>query len=120
MTVAILPYTLFLLGVVFAPVHTPHLSERFGRSAVYLVSIPLYALFILGSGLAKNFATLAICRFFAGLFGGPSLVLIEGTFADVWSANITVSYYGVLTLASFIGTGLGQFLLTVIWTEPQY
>ena len=51
-----------------------------------------------------------MCRFFAGLFGGPTLVLIEGTFADVWSADVTVTYYAVLTLASFIGTACGPLI----------
>lgn len=51
-----------------------------------------------------------MCRFFAGLFGGPALVLIEGTFADVWSADVTVTYYAILTLASFIGTACGPLI----------
>ena len=35
-------------------------------------------------------------------------MLIEGTFADVWSANTTVVYYSFLALASFIGTACGK------------
>ena len=48
-----------------------------------------------------------VTRFFAGLTGGPALVLIEGTFADVWSAESTVTYYVFLTMASFIGAAAG-------------
>jgi len=36
--------------------------------------------------------------------------LIEGTFADVWSARVTVSYYSFLTLASFTGTAAGPLI----------
>lgn len=108
-TVAILGLSLYLLGIAFAPVITPHLSERFGRSPVYRVSLPLFGLFILGAGLSKNFAGVAICRFLAGFFGGPCLVLIEGTFADVWPAHATISYYAVLSLASYVGAGAGMF-----------
>ena len=97
-------------GIVFAPIHTPHLTERYGRRPVYLVCVPIFALFILGASFSHSFAALLICRFFAGLFGGPTLVLIEGTFADVWSADVTVSYYSVLTLASFIGTACGPLI----------
>lgn len=39
-----------------------------------------------------------------------NLRLIEGTFADVWSAQVTVSYYSVLTLASFTGTAAGPLI----------
>lgn len=53
------------------------------------------------------------------------MVLIEGTFADVWSADVTVSYYAILTLASFIGTAcgplIGGFIVTLSggwrWTQ---
>ena len=107
MTSAILGLSLFLFGVVFAPIYTPHLSERYGRSAVYFVSLPIFALFILGAGYSKSFAALAACRFFAGFAGGPCLVLIEGTFADVWSARITVTYYSFLSLASYVGAAAG-------------
>lgn len=107
MTVAILGYSLYFWGIAFAPLFTPHLSERFGRLPVYLATFPIYLLFILGASFSKSFPALAVCRFFAGFFGGPTVVLIEGTFADVWSADAVVSYYSVLTLASFIGAAAG-------------
>ncbi len=108
MTVSILGFSIYLWGIAFAPIHTPHLSERFGRQVVYLACYPIFMLFILGAAVSKTFASLMVTRFFAGFFGGPCLVLIEGTFADVWSANVTVTYYGALTLASFIGAGAGE------------
>lgn len=74
MQVSILGLSLYLLGIAFAPITTPHLSERFGRQAVYLVSFPIFSLFILGASFSHSFAALAVCRFFAGFFGGPSLV----------------------------------------------
>lgn len=109
-TVATLGLSLYLLGIAFAPVTTPHLSEAFGRSIVYLISLPLFSVFILGAGLSQNFASLAVCRFFAGFFGGPCLVLIEGTFADVWPASTTGTYYAVLSLASYVGAAAGMSL----------
>lgn len=113
MTVATLGLSLYLLGIASAPIITPHLSERVGRSPVYLVSLPLFALFILGAGYSKSFGALAVCRFFAGFFGGPCLVLIEGTFADVWSAHITVTYYSFLSLASYVGASCGMLYVRV-------
>ena len=110
MTMAVLGLSLPLFGIAFAPIFTPHLSERYGRSPVYFVSLPIFALFILGAAYSSNFGALAVCRFFAGFFGGPCLVLIEGTFADVWPASSTVTYYSFLSLASYIGAGCGQSL----------
>ncbi|KAL8783674.1 MAG: hypothetical protein Q9213_004468 [Squamulea squamosa] len=112
---AVLGLSLPLFAIAFAPIITPHLSERYGRSPVYLVSLPIFALFILGAGYSKSFGALLVCRFFAGFFGGPCLVLIEGTFADVWSAHLTVTYYSFLSLASYIGAGCGQSQIRSFW-----
>ena len=120
MTTAILGLSLPLFGAFFAPIYTPHLSERFGRAPVYFCSLPPFALFILGSGWAQNWTTLAACRFFAGLFGAPSLVLIEGTYADIWAAQTTVTYYSFLTLASFLGTGFGPIINGFVFAAKDW
>ena len=51
-----------------------------------------------------------VLRFFAGLFGGPCVVNIEGTFADIWSAETTNTYYAFQGTAQFIGAGLGPLV----------
>jgi DHA1 family multidrug resistance protein-like MFS transporter len=107
MTKAISGYSLYLFGIFFAPIYTPHLSERYGRSIIYLVSLFVGGLFHLGAGQSQSFAALAVCRFFAGLAGGPCLVLIEGTFADIWSAETTNTYYAFLAVASYFGAATG-------------
>jgi MFS transporter, DHA1 family, multidrug resistance protein len=116
MPVAILGMSLYLFGIFFAPIHTPHWSERYGRKPVYIVSLFLCMLFILGASRSKTWGALAACRFFAGFFGGPCLVLIEGTFADVWSAAVTNTYYAFLASAANVGAGLGEFrcILTIL------
>ena len=109
--VSVLGFSLPIFGIFFAPIYTPHLSERYGRNPIYFTALPLFALFTLGTGLAQNFTTIAICRFLAGFFGGPLVVLIEGTFADIWEGKgRTVTYYSCLTLASFWGTGVGPLV----------
>ena len=110
MTTAIFGMSLVLFGIAFAPIITPHLSEAFGRVPVYMVSLPIFSLFILGAGLSQTFASLAICRFFAGFFGGWCLVLIEGTFADVWAEHATVTYYSILGLSSYSGAACGTLI----------
>lgn len=67
-------------------------------------------LFILGASRSQSIAGIIVCRFFAGLFGGPCLVLIEGTFADIWSAETTNTYYAFLGCASYIGAALGPLV----------
>ena len=50
---------------------TAPIGETKGRQVVYMITIPIYGLFVLGSALATNFAALVILRVFGGLFGSP-------------------------------------------------
>jgi MFS transporter, DHA1 family, multidrug resistance protein len=110
MTLAILGFTIYLMGISFASIYTPHLSERLGCSVIYLTTIPICLLFILGASRSSTIGGVIICRFFAELFGGPSLVLIDGTFADIWSADTTNTYYAFLGASSYIGAALGPLV----------
>ena len=117
-------FSIYLFGIAFAPIYSPHLAERIGRTIPYFVLVTLNALFNIGVGFSHSVASVLVCRFFAGFFGGPCLVLLEGknfysqfstdqlthtgTYADMWSARTTNSYYAVQGCASFFGAGLGQ------------
>ena len=101
-------FSLYLFGIAFAPIWVPHVTERVGRSISYPTYLFLNAIFNLGAGLSRTVTQVLVCRFFAGFFGGPCLVLLEGTFADIWSAETTNTYYAVQGLASFWGAAFGK------------
>lgn len=127
MTRAIAPFSLFLVGTSFAPVVTPHLAERFGRRPIYFVAAILSAIFTIGSSQARDIQSLCATRFFAGFFGGPIVVLIEGTYADIWPSRKTLLYYSNLAWASYLGAACGPlvngYLITsrsLSWRWCQY
>ena len=122
---ATLGFSLFIFGIFFAPLWSPHLVEMFGRTPIYFVSTIIMSLFLIGAGFSKSFTSLAVCRFFAGFFGGSNVVNIEGTFADLWSASHTLTYYASLTLASYLGAAFGPVICGIIvkaenWRYSQY
>lgn len=78
-----------------------------GRRVVYLVSLPVAALFTLGAGLSKDIAALCICRFFAGFFGSPVLAVGAGTNVDTWRAEQRAAATSCFLLAPFLGPALG-------------
>ena len=41
-------FSVYIFGIAFAPIVTPHIVERVGRSIVYLVCLPLCGVFLLG------------------------------------------------------------------------
>jgi len=82
--VALLPFVLYLLGLSFGPIVAGPSSETWGRRAVYMSTIPCVAAFTIGSGFAQSITSLAVCRFFAGLFASPGLSIGAPSFADMW------------------------------------
>ncbi|KAL2352711.1 major facilitator superfamily domain-containing protein [Cryomyces antarcticus] len=123
-TVALLPYSLYILGLACGCLVSSPFSEAFGRRAVYLACTPVFALFILGSGFSQSVAALVICRFFAGIFGGSALGLGYGTICDIWPLSDTsipiISYITMSLLGPVIGTLLGGLAIQLYgfrWTQ---
>ena len=108
MTHAIVPFSLYIWGIFFAPIYSPHMSERLGRNPGYVFSTLGLAVFTLGSAYSRTFVQLGVCRFFAGLLAGSNVVQIEGTYADVWPALYTSSYYVFIAGSQYFGAAVGK------------
>ena len=78
-TAALVGITVYTMGLAFGPVFSAPMSEKYGRKIVYLLSSPVFILFTLGAGFSKSFASLIVCRFFAGLTGSPALAVGAGS-----------------------------------------
>ena len=106
--VSLLPYVLYVLGLGFGPLVASPISETLGRRAVYMVSLPIFALFILGSGFSRNIASLCVCRFFAGFFGSPGLGVGTATLSDVWLPAQRAVPMAVYVMTPFLGPAVGK------------
>ena len=106
-TVAFLGLSLYVLGLGFGPILAAPISETKGRRVVYRVSLPLSALFTLGAGFSHSFASLVICRFFAGFFCGPTLAVGAGTNVDLWAPIHRSVATSSFLLAPFLGPAIG-------------
>ncbi|KAF2443027.1 MFS general substrate transporter [Karstenula rhodostoma CBS 690.94] len=96
-TIALLPFSLFFVGP---------LSERYRRTATYLISMPLFAVFLLGSGFSPTFAGLTICRFLTGVFASPPLVVDAGTNATLWLPQDRTAMTTLFALFPYLGPAL--------------
>lgn len=94
--VAILPLSLYNAGLAFGPLIGAPLSETFGRKYVFVATTPVFALFILGSGLSQSIASLCVCRFFAGVFAAPAVSNASATITDY-----TAGKYRAISLAFY-------------------
>lgn len=71
-TVATLGVTTFLLGFATGPLLFAPLSEVWGRSLVFRITLGLFFCFNLGCALAPNVVALLVLRFLCGFFGSPT------------------------------------------------
>ena len=107
---AVLPLSLYNLGLAFGPMVGAPLSETYGRKAVFLVTGPIFAAFTLGAGFTNSLAALTACRFFAGVFGASLINNAPATILDSAPPTLRGSILGVYyTLPSF-GASLGPLV----------
>ena len=112
-TAALLGLSLFLWALGLGAIIAAPVSEQYGRRIVYLATVPVFGLFILGSGLAQNFATLLVCRFFAGFFGSAVVSVGGGTNADLWQPALAGFVYPFYFVSPFLGPAFGTTRLPV-------
>lgn len=108
--VALLPYVFYVLGLACGPLLAAPMSETFGRRAVYLIAIPIFALFILGSGFSQSIASLTVCRFFAGVFGSPGLAIGSATLSDMWKPHERAVPMAIYITTPFLGPAIGPLV----------
>ncbi|KAL4861652.1 major facilitator superfamily domain-containing protein, partial [Aspergillus spectabilis] len=88
-TVAISPISIYCLGQTIGPPITTSFSEFFGRKWIMRLSIPLALLFTGLGGAAKNFETLAVCRFLSSLAIAPAGTVSVGIVNDLWDVALS-------------------------------
>jgi MFS family permease len=102
-TAAVLPLSLFVLGLALGPLLAAPISETRGRAIVYKISMPAYMLFILGAGFSNSFAGLLICRTLAGIAGAPCLAVGAGTVTDLFEPTKMAAPGALVVMAPFLG-----------------
>ncbi|PON23446.1 hypothetical protein TGAM01_v207680 [Trichoderma gamsii] len=122
--VAVLPLSLYNLGLAFGPMVGAPLSETYGRKSVFLLSTPVFVLFLLGSGFSKSIGGLTTCRFFAGVFASPLINNAPATLLDFtpprYRGVSLGGYYAVPSFGAALGPMIGGFVLLVKpwqWTQ---
>lgn len=62
---------MYLVGFAFGPVLLSPIAEDYGRKWTFFVCLLLTYIFQIPIALARNYATLVVCRFIAGFIASP-------------------------------------------------
>lgn len=110
LTAALLPLTVYVIGLGFGPMISAPISETFGRRAVYLFFFVPSLLFTMGAGFSNTFAGLVICRFLAGTVGSGTLAVGAGSNSDLWAPIHRAIASSIFLMAPFLGPAIGPAL----------
>jgi multidrug resistance protein len=117
-------FAIYQLGLAFGGPFAAPLSETFGRRPVVFLSLPIFALFVMGAGFAPNMGALIVLRFFAGVFAVPSLSSGSGTLSDIWPPEQRSGPMSLYVATPFFGPAIGPLLGAVVsehlgwrWTQ---
>lgn len=99
--------TVFVLGFGVGPLVFAPLSEELGRKIIYTTTLGLAVIFIIPCAVAKNIATLLVCRLIDGILFSAPMTLIGGSLADIWEAEERGKAMAVFSAAPFLGPVMG-------------
>lgn len=112
--VAVLPLSLYNLGMGLGPMIGAPLSETYGRKTVFVATTPVFTVFMLGAGFAKSMAGLIICRFFAGIFASPNISNASATILDFTAGQHRGTslgiYYSIPSVGATLAPLVGGFV----------
>ncbi|CAD6446370.1 0c9095f5-8294-4019-bb6a-832460ceb797-CDS [Sclerotinia trifoliorum] len=110
------PYLFFAttswnMGAALAPLLFVPLTETSGRMPGYFGAYIIFLIFLIPCGVARNFQTMVVCRFFGGGASSVAINIVGGTISDVWKGpqqrSLPLSLFGT---TSVIGIALGPFV----------
>ncbi|KAM0748673.1 MFS polyamine transporter [Meredithblackwellia eburnea MCA 4105] len=105
-----LSVALFVAAFGIGPLLLAPLSEVLGRKPIYIVSMFGYFIFTLPSALAKNSATLVVCRLIAGLFASAPMCNVGGSIGDIWKIEDRGVPMAIFSGTIFLGPCLGPMI----------
>lgn len=122
---ALLGLTLYICGFATGPLAFGPLSELYGRKVPITAACFVFTCFMFAAATAKDFETLMLCRFFAGVFASCPLAVVGGAFSDMFgneTRGIAIAAFSALVfIGPFISPIVGAFItesyLGWRWTE---
>ncbi|RAL61083.1 hypothetical protein DID88_010424 [Monilinia fructigena] len=99
------------MGAALVPLLFVPLTETSGRMPGYFGAYIVFLIFLIPCGVAQNFQTMVVCRFFGGGASSVAINIVGGTISDVWRGpqqrSLPLSLFGT---TSVIGIALGPFV----------
>jgi MFS family permease len=110
--------TAYLAGAVLGALLFGRLTDLFGRKRLFLITLAVYLLATLASGLSWSFLSLAVCRFFTGAGIGGEYSAVNSAIDELIPARVRGHADLAINSTYWLGTALGA-LLTLLLLDPR-
>ncbi|KAF7192563.1 Citrinin biosynthesis cluster MFS transporter mrr1, partial [Pseudocercospora fuligena] len=104
--VLLLDRALYMGGIAIGSVVWTSVSDRYGRRAPMFLGYVAFLLFQIPVAVAKNLATICICRLLAGFFGCSALATVPLAMRDIWEPSRRSMAMSLLTVAIIAGPAM--------------
>lgn len=102
--------SLFVLGYALGPIMFAPMSELYGRRLPIILAAFAFGIFNIGCAVAKDYQTLMLCRFFAGIMGSGPLTIVAAVFSDMFNNESRGVAVAVFSASVFLGPFCGPFV----------
>jgi MFS family permease len=115
--------TTYLAGAVIGALFFGHLTDRWGRRRLFLVTLATYSVATIGTGLSINTTMFFMCRFFTGLGIGGEYAAINSAVDELIPGKVRGTVDLLVNATFWLGATLGStaafFLLGNQAIAPQ-
>lgn len=105
---------IFQIGLGLGAFISSPLSELFGRLAIYISTMCLFACWQIGAALSPNVGAQIAFRFLAGFCGSAPLTVAGGTLSDLWNPKQKTWAFPVFSVIGFGGPILGPVMTACV------
>src|SRR3954453_13958642 len=102
--------TLYVIGACCGALFFGHLTDRYGRKLLFMVTLGVYLVATVATAFAPTFLWFAICRFFTGAGIGGEYAAINSAIDEVIPARVRGATDLMINGSFWIGTAIGAAL----------
>jgi MFS family permease len=112
----------YIAGAVLGALFFGRLADRLGRKRLFLVTLAVYVVATVLTGLTWDFVTFAFCRFLTGFGIGGEYAAINSAIDELIPARVRgmvdLGINGTFWVGAALGAGLSLVLLDPDWIGP--
>jgi MFS family permease len=112
--------TLYVVGACVGALFFGHLTDRYGRKLLFMVTLGVYLAATVATAFAPSFAWFAICRFFTGAGIGGEYSAINSAIDELIPARVRGATDLMINGSYWIGTAIGAGMSVALLNKSLF